>query len=117
MTYNELKEFYRQRFSLGYLNPTEKDGHSPFERKLILISLICFVYDKNKLKNPDLTYYELIRKLCKKTNLFLPEDFIIGLSIVCEDFGYESNSFPTFGLEGKNILKEITDILGSYLPF
>ena len=116
MNFEELKRFYSEHYSLGYLNLPESNGHSPFERKLILISLINYLYDKNKAKNPDLTYYSLIYKLNK--NLGLPDNFIQGLAIVCEDFAYGNNgNFPTFGLEGKKILDEIISILKSYLPF
>lgn len=116
MNFEELRRFYSENYSLGYLNLSESDGHSPFERKLILISLICYLYDKNKSKNPDLTYYSLIYKLSK--NLGLPDNFIKGLAIVCEDFAYgENKNFPTFGLSGKDILKEIQKILSTYIPF
>jgi hypothetical protein len=115
MNFNELRKFYNEHYSLGYLNLTESDGHSPFERKLILISLINYVYEKNKHKNPDLTYYSLIYKLSQK--LGLPDEFIKGLAIICEDFAYGSTNFPNFGLEGKKILEEIQNILKTYVPF
>ena len=115
MNFNELKKFYSEHYSLGYLNLPESDGHSPFERKLILISLICYVVEKNKAKNPDLTHYSLLYKINAKLNL--PDDFIKGLAIVCEDFAYQNHDFPTFGLEGKKILEEIVSILKTYIPF
>lgn len=116
MSFEELRKFYSEHYSLGYLNLKPSNGHSSFERKLILISLINYLYSKNKVKNPDLTYYSLIYKLNK--NLGLPDDFIKGLAIVCEDFAYGSeNEFPTFGLEGKKILEEIISILKSFMPF
>ena len=115
MNFEELKKFYSEHYSLGYLNLKESDGHSPFERKLILISLICYVLEKNKPKNPDLTYYSLIYKLNK--SLGLPDEFIKGLAIVCEDFSYQCHEFPTFGLKGKDILNEIGAILKTYVPF
>ena len=116
MSFEELRRFYSENYSLGYLNPSESNGHSPFERKLILISLICYLYDKNKPKNPDLTYYSLIYKLSKNTGL--SDNFIKGLAIVCEDFAYgNTGGFPTFGLEGKKILEEIIEVLKSYVPF
>jgi hypothetical protein len=116
MSFDELKRFYSEHFSLGYLALSESNGNSPFERKLILISLICYLYNKNKPKNPDLTYYSLIYKLSK--NMGIPDDFIKGLAIICEDFAYGNNgNFPTFGLEGKMILNEINSILKSFLPF
>lgn len=116
MKFEELKRFYSENYSLGYLNPPEKNGHSSFERKLILISLICYVYSKSKEKNPDLTYYSLVYKLCNKLS-GIPESFIKGLAIVCEDFAYDCKSFPTFGLKGKEILPEILSILNSFTPF
>lgn len=115
MNYDELRRFYSEHYSLGYLNIPESGGHSSFERKLILISLICFVVEKNKPKNPDLTYYSLLYKLNK--NLGIPDDFLKGLAIVCEDFSYQCHEFPTFGLEGKKILEEIISILKTYMPF
>lgn len=115
MSFDELKRFYSEHFSLGYLNIPESDEHSSFERKLILISLICYVVEKNKAKNPDLTHYSLLYKINGKLNL--PDNFIKGLAIVCEDFAYQNHNFPTFGLEGKKILDEIISILKTYLPF
>ena len=115
MNFEELRRFYFEHYSLGYLNLPAKDGHTPFERKLILISLICYVVEKNKPKNPDLTHYALLYKINK--NIDLPEDFLKGLAIVCEDFAYQCHEFPTFGLEGKKILEEIINILKTYVPF
>ena len=115
MSFEELRRFYAEHYSLGYLNLSEENGHSPFERKLILISLINYIVEKNKPKNPDLTYYSLIYKL--SANLGLPDDFLKGLAIVCEDFAYSCHDFPTFGLKGKDILTEITNILKTYVPF
>lgn len=110
-----LRQFYKENYSLGYLNIPDTKEHSSFERKLILISLICYLVEKNKPKHPDLTHYELIYKLNSKISL--PDDFIKGLAIVCEDFSYGCHTFPTFGLEGKDILKEIQAIMSSYMPF
>ena len=114
MNFNELKRFYSENFSLGYIN-SKQSNRSVFENKLVLISLICLVTYKAKLKNPDVTHYEIITKLSK--NLGLPEDFIKGLAILCEDFSYECSDFPNFGLKGQDILKEIIAILKSYIPF
>lgn len=113
MNFNELRNFYKEYYSLGYLNVSDSKEHTSFERKLILISLICYVYNKNKPKNPDMTYYSLLYRLDNT----LPEKFLKGLAIVCEDFGYGCKNFPTFGLEGKKIIEEIRDVLKSYVPF
>lgn len=115
MTYKELEDFYKENYSIGYLNPVRTENYTSFERKLILIALICYVTHKTKLKNPDTTFYQVIMKLSQ--NLGLPENFIKGLSIVCSDFSYGCNEFPTFNLKGNDIVKEIREILKSYLPF
>ena len=115
MNFDELRKFYAQNYSLGWLNIPETKEYGRFEQKLILISLICYMYEKNKPKNPDLTFYSLLYKLNTKLNL--PDDFIKGLAIVCEDFSYESHNFPTFGLEGKQILEKVVSILNTYVPF
>ena len=115
MNFKELKNFYSEHYSLGYLNIPDKDGHTSFERKLILISLICYIVEKNKPKNPDLTHYSLLYKL--NSTLNLPDDFIKGLAIVCEDFSYDCHEFPTFGLKGQDIVKEVVSILKTYIPF
>lgn len=113
MTFNELKKFYFDNFSLGYINGIE--NHSPIECRFILISLICYIQYKTKLKYPDTTHYQIIMKLSK--NLGLPDEFIKGLSIVCEDFSYQCTEFPTFGLKGNDIIKKVISILKSYIPF
>lgn len=113
MSFNDLRDFYKDHFTLGYLGGSH--GHNSIESRFILISLINHVYSKAKLKNPDLTRWELIMKLGK--NKGLPEEFCKGLAIVCEDFAYQCNEFPTFGLKGNDIIKEIQYIFDSYLPF
>lgn len=113
MKFKELQRFYSENFSLGYIN----SGHdrSSIEERFVLISLIDFITYKAKLKNPDVTHYEIIMKLSK--NLGLPNEFIKGLAIVCEDFAYQCTDFPTFGLKGNDIIKQAVSILKSYMPF
>lgn len=108
MSFKEKQTFYTENFSLGYIN---SGNRSSIENRFVLISLVCYI----KLKNPDITYYEILNKFNKKLNL--PDDFIQGLAIVCEDFSYDCLDFPTFGLKGKEIIEEIKNILNSYLPF
>jgi len=114
MKYKELEKFYSENFSLGNLNPSVKE-RSLFEQKIILLSLICYITYKAKLKNPDVTHYQIIMKLTDKMGL--PEQFIKGLSIVCADMGWNCTDFPTFGLKGQDIIKEARAILSTYLPF
>ena len=110
MKFEELRRFYSEYFSIGNLN----SSHNLADR-LALISLICYVTYKSKQKNPDTTHYSVIMKLSK--NLNLPDQFIKGLAIVCEDMSYDCTEFPTFGLKGKEILSKIIEMLNSYMPF
>ena len=114
MNYKELEKFYSDHFSIGYLNASP-GTRSPFENRLVLISLICYIKYKTSLKNPDVTHYQILMKLSDK--LGLPEEFIKGLSIVCNDFSYQCTSFPTFGLKGQDIVREVRAILATYMPF
>ena len=114
MTFKELDKFYSDNYSIGYLNASPST-RSPFENRLVLISLICYVTYRTKLKNPDVTHYQIIMKLSE--GLGLPDKFIWGLSIICSDFSYQCTEFPTFGLKGQDIVKEIRGILKTYIPF
>jgi hypothetical protein len=111
--FNELRRIYSDNFSLGYIN--SGNNRSSIENRFVLISLIDYITYKSKLKNPDTTHYEIIMKLSK--NLGLPDEFIKGLAIVCEDFSYDCTDFPTFGLKGQDIIKEAISILKLYVPF
>jgi hypothetical protein len=113
MTFEELKDIYSKYFTLGYVNAS--NNRSNIENRFVLISLIDYVYSKNKPKNPDMTYYSLIYKLAQ--GLGLEDSIIKGLAIVCEDFAYGSEEFPTFGLKGQDIIKEIRAILKELMPF
>lgn len=109
MKFEELRQLYKENFSLEYL------GNS-IENKMILICLICYITDKAKSKKPDITYYQVITKICKDLG-GLPEEFIKVLAIICEDFSYGCTTFPTFNLKNEEIIPKIKEILTNYLPF
>lgn len=113
MKYSELKQIYSENFSLGYINGNNE--RSGIENRFVLISLINYIWYKTKLKHPDTTHYEIVMKLSK--DLGLDDNFLKGLSIVCEDFSYSCSDFPVFGLKGKEIIQEVVSILRSYMPF
>lgn len=106
MNYDSLRQFYADNFSLGCIN-------SDINTKFALISLICLLTYKLQQKKPDVTCYQVIMKIDNE----LPEKFIKGLSIVCEDFMYGCKEFPDFGVELKKIPGKIKEILHDYLPF
>lgn len=105
--YNDLKEIYNKYFSLGYLN-------TDINSKFALISLVGFLVYKLKQKKPDITPYQVIKKIIGDD---LPEDFIKGISVVVEDFSYMCREFPTFDIELKEIPNTIKKILKTYIPF
>ena len=47
----------------------------------------------------------------------LPEEFLKGLAIVCEDFSYGCTEFPTFGISQKELIPKAKEILNTYMPF
>ena len=103
----ELKELYNDNFTLSYLG-------EDINTKFALISLISYLQYKLKNKNPNITHYQIIKQIIKDQ---VPEKFIIGLSIMCEDLSYGCSEFPTFGLSDKEIPNKIKEILQKYLPF
>ena len=107
MKYKELKSLYEEYFSIATLG---KD----FNDRLGLISLICYLYNKLKPKNPDLTYWYLLYKMGSKE---VPDKYLIGLSIICENFSENCSEFPNFGIKDKDIPKRIKELLHNWLPF
>lgn len=105
--YTDMQEIYSRYFSLGHLN-------SDISTKFALISLICYLTSKLKEKKPDVTHYQIIRKIIGDE---IPEDFIKGLAVVCSDFAYGCTQFPTFGIEDKKIPDKIKEILLNWIPF
>lgn len=107
-SYEQLQKIYNDYFSLGYLN--NKD----LSNKLALISLTCYLKYKLSLKKPDVTHYQILKKIIGDE---IPEDFIKGIAVICSDFGYQCTKFPTFGLEDKQIPGKIKEILLDWIPF
>lgn len=107
-SYDELKNYYKDNFSLGYLN-------TDINNKFALISLICYTTLKAKDKKPDVTHYNVIRSITR--DMGLPHSFEKSLAVICEDFSYGCTTFPTFNLKGSDIIKTIKEILNSYVPF
>lgn len=107
MKYKELQNIYNEYFSIATLG-------NDFSNRLALISLTCYLYYKLKPKNPDLTYFMLLYKIGKTE---VPEKDLIGLSIICENFGTNCNEFPDFGISLKDMPKKIKELLHNWTPF
>lgn len=105
--YEDLQRIYEKYFSLGYLN-------TDFTSKIFLIAYICYLTEQLKAKKPDVTHYQVIRKIADSS---VSEDFIKGLAVVCSDFSYGCKNFPDNGKTAKEMPAEIKKILNTYVPF
>ena len=105
---NKLKTVYGKYFSLGYLN-------TDINTKFALISLVNYITVKLNKPNKPVDQLAVLNKI--NSDLKLPQEFIDGLSVVCEDFAYGCKTFPTFGIEDKKIVSTIKSILEKYVPF
>ena len=85
MTYKQLEAIYNQYFSLGNLNIN-------INNKFALISLICYIVTSMRKKKPDVTYYQVVHKICDGRGF--EDDFI-----------------------NEDMVKTCRDILESYMPF
>lgn len=109
-SYKELQEIYFKYFSLGGIA-------GEIDNKFALISLICFLTHQAKQKNPDASCYQVIKKITEGKRV-LTDDYIIGLSIVCEDFLKGSDTFNKCGCKSsKEMIEQIINILDNWLPF
>lgn len=108
MDFNEKKQFYVSNFGLGYLG---KDIQS----KIKLICLICAMYEKVKETKPSLTMIQLINSINRQG--MITDSMAEGLAIMCEDFAYGCSDFPTFGIQPKDYIKVVKEILTKALPF
>lgn len=106
--YNEMRRNYSKLYSLGHLG-------NNINSKFALISLICYLTYKAKQKQPDINHYKVLMNITKDNTL--PEDFIKGLAVVCEDFSYGCTEFPTFNIKQSDMVTTIKDLLKSYTPF
>lgn len=104
--YENLKQLYTE-FSLGNLG-------TDINNKFALISLVCYITYNKKLKDPTWSCWSTLYKINQGA---IPDNILIGWSIVCEDFLYGCSEFPTFGLQLKEIPKKIKELLLMYCPF
>lgn len=103
-----MKAIYSQYFSTGYLA-------EDINMKFALISLIGYMVYTMRQKRPDVSYYEVCKKLMD--GLGFNESEIKGLAILVEDFSYGCKNFPTFDVQPRDMPKKVKEILQNYMPF
>lgn len=115
LTYEQKLHLFTRYFSSGYLSDRNLDT------KLELIKLICFVTYKMREQNKTISVKEVIEKITHKdlsTPLLGLQTYLLGLSIVCEDFLYEVDTINISGFKDSNaVITRIREILESWFPF
>ena len=107
--YEELRNIYTKYFSLRNMG-------ADINNKFGLLSLVGFLTDKARQKNPDASCYQVLMKVTNGRNF--PDEYLKGLSIVCEDFMYNVKSFNTCGCKSaQEMIAQINNILDNWLPF
>lgn len=112
-SYEKTRAIFTKYFSLGNLNTS-------LENKLALIAMICYItHSINKSKDilNQVTCYQVICKIGKDFPDEVHYDFFKALGAICEDFMYGCKEFPTFGIDPKEMPKEVLKLLNTWLPF
>lgn len=110
-SYRDLAGVYSYYFSLSHLN-------TDIGSKFALISLICHLTSNIRKRKPEVTCLQVINKILEKGKVTYDEQFIQGLSIICEDFMRNTTEYLTFELKTqKAMVSKILEILSSWLPF
>jgi hypothetical protein len=115
LSYKEQCNIYSRNFSSGYLS-SEK-----LSNKIALISLICLITKKLREKSQaDITVKEVIEKILGRTLVRSSalDNYLYGLSIVCEDLLYGVTIIDTFGFTNSGeIINKIKELLNEWSPF
>lgn len=113
LSYEEKKRIYQLNFSMGYLYSDELND------RLLLISLLSLTYKKLKEKDKNITPLDILLKITQQK-----EDnsgfyhFLVGLSILVDDFSYEIKVIDSCGLKNsQEIINKIKQLLSTWMPF
>lgn len=111
LSYEDRKTIYSNYFSLGNLN-------TDIGSKFALISLICYLTHKLRMKKPEVNCYKVIMKIIEKNAHTYNMEFIENLSIICDDFMQNTSEFLTFDIKStKEMAKKVKEILDTWIPF
>ena len=114
LSYEEKISFYVRNFSTGAFSSGK------LSNKLALISLICLVTKKLREKDGNLTVKVVIEKILQRPLMVTEsfDSFLIGLSIICEDFLYQTTEIDNLGFtDSKQIIAKIKELLNEWFPF
>lgn len=114
LSYEEKISFYVRNFSTGAFSSGK------LSNKLALISLICLVTKKLREKDGSLTVKVVIEKILQRPLIVTEsfDSFLIGLSIICEDFLYQTTEIDNLGFtDSKQVIAKIKELLNEWFPF
>lgn len=114
LTFDEKRELYIQKFSLGTFGAAKSVND-----KLILISLISLTYMKMKEKKSDITVLEILKSITKQApdNSYFYQ-MLESLALMVEDFCYNCETADSCGLKSsQEIVNKIKEILNTWIPF
>lgn len=114
LSYEEKISFYVRNFSTGAFSSGK------LSNKLALISLICLVTKKLREKDGNLTVKVVIEKILQRPLIVTEsfDSFLIGLSIICEDFLYQTTEIDNLGFtDSKQVIAKIKELLNEWFPF
>lgn len=83
--------------------------------RLALIGMLCYLTNALRKKNPQLTHHDVI-KMCTK-DLWVDNDQLIALGLICEWFSTDCIKFPNFGLSPKEMASKCTELISQLCPF
>ena len=110
-TLNDLREYYKDYFSLGCLA-------CDIGTKFALISLICFLTKQARNKTPNATTWQVIQKVRKGKESHNSERILRGLAVICDDFMRNTTEFLIFDMKSsKEMVDKINEILDKELPW
>lgn len=107
LTFDKKQQIYNKLFSFGFAGKEYTD-------RVALISLLNYILQKLKNKNPSIKLLDILKKLKPK---YMPEENLHSIAIIAEDLGYGCTDFPTFGIEDKKIPEKIKELLSLWVPF
>lgn len=110
---SERKYVHDRYFSMGGLQSNNVN------EKLMLYSLVSFVYIKMKEKNPTIRVIDILKQITKtEPNNDIFYQYLENLSIICEDLSSGCTTSDTCGLKTvPEIIAKIKSILETWLPF
>lgn len=90
----------------------------PFVSKMKVLSLMCFLLQKFRKKNPEFTVKELIERVRKEKMCNTSNSMVDKLTVWVEDMYSDDEVYPTFKMDTpKEISEYLNGILDKELPF